>query len=296
MTSKQSVPRKSLKELIASRTFFVAPGVFDGLSVKVADQIGFHALYMTGYGTVASRLGVPDAGIATYSDMLEGLRCIASQTDIPIIADADTGYGGLLNVAATVRGYEAAGAAAIQLEDQESPKKCGHTEGRRVVPAEEMVLKVRVAVDSRNRDDTLIVARTDARTAHGLDEALRRAEAYAEAGADIVFVESPESVEELAMIGASLDVPLLANMVPGGGRTPELSAAELQELGFDMAIYPSAGFAAAIHAMRAQVAFLKAHGDLIDSHVPMTDMAELHELMGFQGVWDFERKYAEPSP
>lgn len=285
--------RPSLKQLIQNGTFIVAPGVYDGLSAKVADAMGFHALYMTGYGTVASRLGLPDAGIATYSDMVEGVRVVSSDTVTPVIADADTGYGGLLNVRTTVRGYEAAGAAAIQLEDQEIPKKCGHTTGRQVIALEDMVLKIRVAVDSRRSDETLIIARTDARTEHGLDEALRRAEAYAEAGADILFVESPESHDEMLKIGSALDVPLLANMVPGGGRTPDASAEQLKQFGFNVAIYPGVGFCAASAAMQTAFTHLKEHGSVIDLDLPQTNINDLHSLLGFEDVWDFERKYGQ---
>jgi len=281
----------SLKQLIQSGTFIVAPGVYDGISARIADQMGFHALYMTGYGLVASRLGIPDAGIASYNDMLEGVRCIAGTTRTPVIADADTGYGGLLNVRTTVRGYEAAGAAAIQLEDQEIPKKCGHTEGRRVVPVEDMVMKIKVAVDSRESDETLIIARTDARTALGLDEALRRVEAYASAGADILFVEAPESLEEMEQIGASLDTPLLANMVPGGGRTPDVSAEQLQRFGFNLAIYPGVGFCAASHAVNTAFAYLQEHGSVIGLDLPQTNVNDMHALMGFEDVWEFERRY-----
>ena len=218
MTKRQ---RADLRARLHAKELLVAPGVFDGISARIADQMGFEALYMTGYGTVASHLGLPDAGIATYSDMVGRVEVIAGGTMTPLIADGDTGYGGLLNVQYTVRGYEAAGAVAIQLEDQEFPKKCGHMLGRRVVPIEDMVDKVKVAVASRESSDFLIIARTDARTTLGLDEALRRADAYAKAGADILFVESPESIEEMRTIGRSFDRPLIANMVEGG-RTPVL--------------------------------------------------------------------------
>ena len=175
----------------------VAPGIFDMVSLRLADPLGFDALYMTGFGTVASHMGLPDAGLATYSDMVGRVTAMAGMAKTPLIADADTGYGGLLNLRHTIRGYESAGAAAIQLEDQEFPKKCGHTPGRRVISTEDMVRKIRVAVDSRQSGEFLIIARTDARTTLGLDEALRRAEAYAKAGADMLFVESPESEEEM---------------------------------------------------------------------------------------------------
>ncbi|NQW12047.1 MAG: isocitrate lyase/PEP mutase family protein, partial [Alphaproteobacteria bacterium] len=187
----------SLRDKLRPGALLTAPGVFDGISVRLADRMGFEALYMTGYGTVASHLGLPDAGLASYRDMVERVRVLAGLATRPLIADGDTGYGGLLNVEHTVKGYERAGAAAIQLEDQEFPKKCGHTPGRRVIAIEQAAAKIRVAAEARDSRDFLIVARTDARTAHGLDEALRRAEAFAEAGADILFVEAPESVEEM---------------------------------------------------------------------------------------------------
>jgi len=175
--------RPNLRARLAQKDLLVAPGVFDGISAKIADQMDFEALYMTGYGTVASHLGLPDAGIATYTDMVSRVAVIAGGSTTPLIADGDTGYGGLLNVQYTVRGYEAAGAIAIQLEDQEFPKKCGHMLGRRVVPIEDMVDKIKVATASRDDSNFLIIARTDARTTLGLDEALRRAEAYSKAGA-----------------------------------------------------------------------------------------------------------------
>ena len=213
-----------LRAAVREGRFVVAPGVFDLISAKIADGLGFDALYATGFGTVASNLGVADVGIATYSDMVSRFGQMAQSVKTPLIADADTGYGGLLNVRQTVRGYEAAGVTAIQIEDQELPKKCGHTPGRRVIPAEEMMLKIEVAIESRQSEDFLVIARTDARTSLGLDEAIRRGQLYAKAGADIVFVESPESEDELRRIGEAIDAPLLANMVEGG-RTPIVPAA-----------------------------------------------------------------------
>src|SRR5262245_59100515 len=206
--------RSRLAQRLRKKELIVAPGVFELISAKIADRMGFECLYVTGYGLVASYLGLPDAGLATYTDMVGRVAQIGKMTQTPFIADADTGYGGLLNVQHTVRGYEAAGACGIQLEDQEFPKKCGHMLGRRVIPAEDMAAKVRVAAESRSDPNFLVVARTDARTSHGLDEALRRAELYLESGADVLFVESPESVEEMRKIGETFKgVPLLANMV-----------------------------------------------------------------------------------
>ena len=233
---------------------------------------------------------MPDAGYATYRDMVDRVRQIVERTSAPLIADADTGFGGALNVQHTVRGYEAAGAQAIQLEDQEFPKRCGHTKDRRVIPLEDAVLKIRVAHDARSSADFLIIARTDARTAHGLDEALRRAEAFAEAGADILFVESPESEKEMERICRSFDTPLLANMVEGG-RTPVLTAERLEELGYSIAIFPAAGLAATIQALNGVYGYLDCHGSSVDMDQPICDFAEMNELMGFGDVWAFDRKY-----
>jgi 2-methylisocitrate lyase-like PEP mutase family enzyme len=284
----------TIRQLMKSGTFIIAPGVFDGISARIADAMDFSAIYMTGYGTTASYLGLPDAGLATYTDMVGRAGMIAGLCKTPLIADADTGYGGLLNVRHTVRGYEAAGVQAIQIEDQEMPKKCGHTPGRRVVPAEDMVLKIRVATEARRSDDTLIIARTDARTTLGLDEALRRGEAYRKAGADIIFIESPESERELEQIGKTIDAPLLANMVQAG-RTPVVPAETLKEWGFDIAIYPGFGFGAAAEGARRAYAHLKEHGSSLNADVPMLQLnGGMHTLMGFPDVWEFEKKWTRP--
>jgi 2,3-dimethylmalate lyase len=282
----------ALRARLAQPGLIVAPGVFDMVSLRLADSFGFEALYMTGFGTVASHLGLPDAGLATYSDMVGRVTAMAGMARTPLIADADTGYGGLLNMRHTIRGYEAAGAAAIQLEDQEFPKKCGHTPGRRVIPMDDMVRKIRVAVDARSSPDFLIIARTDARTALGLDEALRRADAYAKAGADILFVESPESEEEMRTIGARFDVPLVANMVERG-RTPVLSRAELESIGYKLAIFPVTAMLAAVQAMANVYGEFKAAGSSSATAQPLYDFAELTRLMGFEDVWAFEKRYAE---
>jgi 2,3-dimethylmalate lyase len=282
--------RADLRARLHAKELLVAPGVFDGISARIADQMGFEALYMTGYGTVASHLGLPDAGIATYSDMVGRVGVIASGTTTPLIADGDTGYGGLLNVQYTVRGYEAAGAIAIQLEDQEFPKKCGHMLGRRVVPIEDMVDKIKVATSSRDDSNFLIIARTDARTTLGLDEALRRAEAYAKAGADILFVESPESLEEMRTIGRSFDRPLMANMVEGG-RTPIGDRKTLEELGYAIAIFPAFGFLAAGDALRKVYLYLKQHGSSAGSDIPLYKFSDFSDLMGFRAVAEFDKAY-----
>ncbi len=286
-----TAPTSRLRERLARPGLLTAPGVHDMVSLRLADSFGFEALYMTGFGTVASHLGLPDAGLATYSDMLGRVRAMAAMARVPLIADGDTGYGGLLNVRHTVQGYEQAGAAAIQLEDQEFPKKCGHTPGRRVIPAEDMVRKIKVAVEARASQDFLIIARTDARTALGLDEALRRAEAYARAGADILFVESPESEEEMRRIGQAFHLPLVANMVERG-RTPVLTRAELEALGYRLAIFPVTALLAAVQAMAGVYAHLHGTGSSAGTPVPLHDFGALTKLMGFEDVWDFERRHA----
>jgi 2-methylisocitrate lyase-like PEP mutase family enzyme len=283
--------RAALAQRMKQKDLVVAPGVFELISAKIADSMGFDCLYVTGYGLVASHLGLPDAGLATYSDMVGRVAQIGKMTQTPFIADADTGYGGLLNVQHTVRGYEEAGACGIQLEDQEFPKKCGHMLGRRVISAEDMAAKVRVAVESRSDPNFLVIARTDARTSLGLDEALRRAEAYLGAGADVLFVESPETPEEMRAICERFKgVPLLANMVHGGGRTPLLDFSELQKLGYRIAIYPAAGFLAMGAALEQVYADLKARKP---ASAPLYDFKKFSALMGFDWVAEFERKYRD---
>ncbi|MCX7371719.1 MAG: isocitrate lyase/PEP mutase family protein [Alphaproteobacteria bacterium] len=284
------MPNPALKAAFDAGKFIVAPGVFDGISTLVADRMGFDCLYVTGFGTVASHLGVADAGIATYTDMVGRVGRFAQLAKTPVIADADTGYGGLLNVRHTVMGYEAAGVSGIQLEDQEVPKKCGHTPGRRVIPAEEMVLKIRVAAEARRDPNFLIVARTDARTGLGLEEAIRRGRMYGDAGADIVFIESPESEAEMIEVGRSINKPLLSNCVEGG-RTPILPAARLKEIGYSIAIYPAAGFLAAAAALERAYSHLRQHGDSIAMGDPY-GFSRMTDLMGFPEVWEFDKRWA----
>jgi 2-methylisocitrate lyase-like PEP mutase family enzyme len=281
----------SLRTLLAREGCLALPGVYDGISARMADSVGFEALYMTGYGVVASALGLADAGTATFTEMLDRVRCIAGAVRVPFIADADTGYGGLLNVERTVRGYAAAGASGIQLEDQEFPKKCGHTEFRRVIAADEAVDKIRVAVDARPSRDFLIVARTDARYSEGMDAALRRGERFLEAGADVLFVESPESLEELRRVAETFrGAVLLANMVEGG-RTPYLSTDELAGMGFKIGLYPATGFLSAARALQVAYQHLRSAGTSTGSAAPMLPFTEMNALMGFPAVHAFESRY-----
>jgi 2-methylisocitrate lyase-like PEP mutase family enzyme len=281
----------ALKEKLLEGRFILAPGVFDMFSTRIADRMPFEALYMTGYGISGSYLGLADAGLVSYTDMVSRARCIAEGSTKPLIADADTGFGGLLNVRHTVRGYEAAGVQAIQIEDQEMPKKCGHTPNRRVVALKDALKRIEVAVDARRRDDTLIIARTDARTALGLDEAIARGKAFAKAGADIVFIEAPESAQEFQRIGASIEAWLIANMVPSG-KSPVIEREDLIRWGFDLAIYPSAGMSVACAAIEANFQHLLKAGSTSESAVAAFSMAQLHDLMGFEDVWAFEKRFA----
>ncbi|MDI6028496.1 isocitrate lyase/PEP mutase family protein [Corticibacterium sp. UT-5YL-CI-8] len=281
----------SLSERLKQPGLISAPGVYDMISARIADQMGFDALYMTGYGTVASYLGLPDAGLASYTDMVSRVHQIASGTQTPLIADGDTGYGGLLNVDHTVRGYETAGASAIQLEDQEFPKKCGHTPNRAVIPVNDAVRKIRVAAEARSTSNFLIIARTDARTSLGLDEALRRGEAFLRAGADILFIESPESEEEMAIIGRTFDAPLLANMVEGG-QTPVLSREDLLSLGYRIAIFPASGFLAAGAALQSVYQTISSLGSTTHYERELYSFADFNRLMGFERIWAFDREHA----
>jgi len=283
--------RKALATKVRNQELIVAPGIYDLISAKMADRMGFDALYVTGYGLVASYLGLPDAGLATYTDMLHRISRMCEMTETPIMADADTGYGGLLNVAHTVKGYEKAGVAAIQIEDQQFPKKCGHTPNRPVIAKSDMVQKIKVACDARTDEDFLIIARTDARAGLGLDEAIERAAAYAEAGADVLFVEAPESIDEMQKVCQSLNKPLLANMVTGG-KTPVLPGDELKAMGYTIAIHPVAGFLSCAAGLDKAFNDLKTHGTVTE-RTPMYDFSEFTEMIGFPDVWAFEKRYAQ---
>ena len=226
-----------LRELLARDEILVAPGAFDCISGRIVQNTGFDALYLTGAGISMSLMGAPDLGMLSYGEIISHIRRIADAVEIPVIADADTGYGGPLNVVRTTRDYERAGISCIQIEDQQWPKRCGHMMNRMIAPVEEMCGRIKAAVDIRDDEDFVVMARTDSRTDHGINEAIDRMNAYIEAGADVAFVESPETVEEMKMINEQISAPTLANMVEGG-RTPFIPFPELQKLGYDLAIYP----------------------------------------------------------
>lgn len=286
------MPKASLRDALDSGRFVAAPGIHDMIAAVVANRVGFDFVYASGYWTTASAHGLPDAGIATYTQMLDRVATLCRTVEASVIADADTGYGGLLNVHHTVKGYEAAGAVAIQIEDQEFPKKCGHTPFKRIVPVRDMVEKVRVACAARaNPRETLIIARTDARQSEGLEGAIRRGLAYAEAGADVVFLEALESEEEMREGNRRIARPTMANMADGG-RTPIRSAKALEGMGYAMAIYPSLTGLAAARAVENALTAFKEEGTSDSPRIPLFPFAEFNELIGFPEVWEFERRWA----
>jgi 2-methylisocitrate lyase-like PEP mutase family enzyme len=283
-----------LRTRFAARDLVVAPCSYDAISARVIAEAGFPATFMTGFGVAAARYGVPDNGLIGYAEMVETLRLICTANpDLAMIGDGDTGYGNAMNVRNTVIGYAQAGAAAIMIEDQLAPKRCGHMEGKVVVPLDEAVTRVRAAVDARRESglDILIVARTDARAPHGFDEALRRVHAFKAAGADLLFLEAPADEAELARFAREIDAPAMANRVPGG-KTPVLSPARLRELGFAFAIYHQALFGA-IEAMKRAFAALAA-GDP-EGGAPTTPFAEVKRLAGAETYAETAMRYVIPS-
>jgi len=271
----------------------VAPGAYDMLSALLIERAGFGCIYMTGNGQTASALGLPDLGLVTLSEMAERVRHTRACTSLPIIADADVGYGSMLSVRRAVQEFENAGASGLHIEDQASPKKCGHELGRQLVTPEEMIGRIRAAVDARQTLDTIIIARTDARTTLGLSEAIRRGRAYADAGADVVFVESPESEDEFKEVARSIPVPTLANMVESG-RSPYLTWSRLQELGFKIAIYPGSAVCAAAGAVQAVLGEIRDHGRVEDAKNSMMTLEQYHDVLHFNEMAALEERYHAP--
>lgn len=285
--------RATLAALFEAGEMVLAPGCYDALGARLIEQAGFPAAYMTGFGSSASRLGRPDVGLMSLAEMVDNARRIVQAVDIPIIADGDTGYGNSINVIRTVREYEAAGVGAIHLEDQEMPKKCGHIEGKQVVPAAEMAAKVSAAVAARRSPAFLIIARTDARAANGLDDALTRARMYREAGADVLFVEAPETIDEIETIARTFpDVPLLFNYAEGG-KTPPVTHAFLRDLGFKLVIFPITLLLVATETMRSALAQIKADGTPIELLPSLLPFADFLEFIGIREIRALEERFAE---
>jgi 2-methylisocitrate lyase-like PEP mutase family enzyme len=282
-------PAVTVRELIERDGFVQAPGAYDMLSALLVQRAGFSCVYLTGNGQTASTLGAPDLGLITLPEMAERVRQTSFSTALPIIVDADTGYGSLLTLQRAVREFEAGGASAIQVEDQLLPKKCGHEPGRQVVGVPDMLARLRAAADARRDPATMLIARTDARSAHGLAEAIDRARAYAEV-ADVLFVESPESEQELAEIAAAVPKPVLANMVETG-RTPYLPAWRLRELGYAIAIYPVTAALAASAAVLAVLEELRVAGRAEGMLDRMLTLREYHDVLRFDEAAAREMRY-----
>lgn len=283
-----------LREILSKPGILVLPGVYDCIGAKLVEQIGFPVVFTSGFGISGSTLGRPDYGFLTATEMLWSVGRIAQSVGIPLVADIDTGYGNPLNVIRTVTDVVKMGIAGIILEDQEWPKKCGHFEGKRVISMEEHVEKIRAAVYARGDSGLVIIGRTDARAPLGLREAIRRGRAYFEAGADVVFIEAPQSVDELKEVAKSLhDAPLFANMIEGG-KTPSLSSRELEELGFKIVVFPLSGLFAATQAMEACFRYLKNHGTTAGFENALS-FKEFEELIDVPEYREIEKRFATPT-
>jgi len=280
-----------LRQLIKEEGILIVPGAYDALSARIIQRAGFKTLLMGGYSIAASRLAQPDIGNLTLTEMVDALKLITDAVDLPVIADGDTGYGNPLSVRRTVKEYEKAGASAIIFEDQVSPKRCGHIQGKEVIPAQEHVQKIRAACDARTIDNTMIIARTDARAVLGLDEAIERGEMYLQAGAEALFIEAPQGIDELERIGQSFPgVILIANMVEGG-RTPILTSKELQQLGFKMVFWPCTALYTLAHSLENVFRDLHKYGSTINNQERMLNFGQFNELVGLEAYLQLQNKY-----
>lgn len=283
---------KALREMLNSGEIIMAPGAYDVWSAKLVEAAGFKAIYMTGYGVSASVIGKPDIGIMTFTEVATMAHNMAFATNIPLIADCDTGFGNALNVMRCVEEFESAGVAAIQLEDQLMPKRCGHMEGKVLIPMEDMVAKIRAAVAARKDPDFVIIARTDARAVYGFDEAVRRAQAYVEAGADVIFFEAPQSVDEVKTVASLLKVPLLSNMVEKG-KTPLFSAEELQEMGYRIVIYPVTALYAATKHIMETLKKLRETGRISETLPYCCDFPTFNKMINLAELRTLEKSFSE---
>jgi 2-methylisocitrate lyase-like PEP mutase family enzyme len=284
--------RQALKQLLQRDQLLVAPGCFDGLSARLVEEAGFEAAYLSG-GAVARSMGIPDIGLVTMSEVIERAAQVASTVKIPIIADADTGYGNAINLVRTVREFERTGVAAIHIEDQITPKRCGHLDGKEIIPLAEMENKLEAALASRTDPDFCLIGRTDARGVNGFDDAIERGRAFAKLGVDAVFVEAPQSEAELEAIPRALpDVPLLVNVFKGG-KTPMLPVAQLQQMGYRIAIYPSETQRAAIYAMRMALGLLKREGTTEAMDAALATFKERDQIVGLDDWQRLERRYLD---
>ena len=282
-------PAQKLRDLLAEPGVHIMPGCFDALSAKLIADAGFQVTFMSGFAVSAARLGLPDTGLISFAEMLDTLRnCCSAAAQIPLIGDGDTGYGNALNVQRTVTEYARAGAAAVMIEDQVSPKKCGHTRGKDVISREEVRMKIRAAVDAKRDADILVMARTDARAVHGFDAALDRCRDFEDAGADIIFFEAPQTEDEMQRFCRAMSKPCMANMVPGG-KTPILPPAQLQAIGYKLALYPVMLLTSAVAAMQATLAALRPEANA--PMPPSISFTDLQRVVGFPDYWEREERY-----
>ncbi|MEO2141953.1 MAG: isocitrate lyase/phosphoenolpyruvate mutase family protein [bacterium] len=281
------------RQLLNQPGIIQAPGAYDCLTAKLIQQAGFPAVYMTGAGTSVAQLGYPDLGLATMTDMIANAGSIADILDVPLIADADTGYGGILNVRRTIRQYERAGVAAVHIEDQEMPKRCGHLDDKKVVSAQDMVQKIRAAVDARTDDDFTIIVRTDSIAVTGWEDAMYRCEQYMKAGADALFVEALRTPEEVEQVAKNLDIPLLYNFVESG-KSPLLSAADLDKFGFKIVIYPASALLSVTHIVEQVMAQLKETGTTAHLMDKMVTLEACFEAVGLSSMLAEDEQFASP--
>jgi methylisocitrate lyase len=284
--------RQSLREQLENKNkIIVLPGVFDALSARIAEQVGFEAMFQTGYGSSAALLGMPDFGFLNAGETVDNARRIIRAVSVPVLVDADTGYGNPLNVWRIVRDLESLGAAGIFLEDQIWPKRCGHMAGKDVISKDDYMPKLKAALEARRSKDFVIVARTDARAPIGLGEAIERGKAYRKAGADVIFVEAPTSIQELKKVAHEIDAPLVANMIEDGV-TPNLPASELLKLGYRVAVYPLSGLYSATYAMREVFEELKKTGATKQTRKMMVTFKDFNRFIDLQKYSDLEKRYS----
>jgi carboxyvinyl-carboxyphosphonate phosphorylmutase len=291
MSRRQNKVRRSVKSLLNDGEFLTLPGVFDALSAKVAEKIGYPAIFQTGYGSAATLLGLPDFGLLHAGETIDNARRIIKSVNIPVIVDIDTGYGNPLNVQRIVQDLEEIGAGGIFLEDQVWPKRCGHMTGKEVIPSQEFVPKLRAAIDARRRREFVIVARTDARATLGLQEAIRRGIEYRKVGADVIFVEAPRTLGELKEVPSKIDAPLVANMIEQGV-TPTLSSTQLKKMGYRIAVFPLSGLYAATFALKGVFTELMRTGSTRNSRRKMVTFDDFNSLVGLSGYMNLAKKYA----
>jgi 2-methylisocitrate lyase-like PEP mutase family enzyme len=288
-------PVQKLRDLLGQPGIEIMPGCYDGLSAKLVADAGYKVAFMSGFAVSATRLGMPDTGLISFSEMLDSVRnCCNAAPGIPVIGDGDTGYGNALNVRRTVIEYARAGAACVMIEDQVSPKKCGHTRGKQVISREEARMKIRAAAEARNDADILIMARTDARATDGFDEALDRCKMFEQEGADIIFLEAPETEDEMRRFCTAMTRPCMANLVPAGGKTPVLPPDRLQKIGYKLALYPVMLLSATITAMQDTLRAMRPQSGAVMP--PAISFTDLQKVVGFHGYWEQEARYQASEP